>query len=300
MQALAKTAPIAHAVRATSIAAGTNINAVNSVIPTPVVTDAHDVVTPGKAAPTLPPLGSLQQSPLYNIPGYEVKSSIFANVLGGRKLGNNGLKATSGAVAAVNQIRMAHTDLKVPDFSGYRRPSRADPQAKTSDDAAARSHTYFMTAGALASGVALGKFGAVAAVTQWSASKDVLALAKIEVNLNDIPAGRNVILKWRGKPLFVKHRTQADIDREAAVDVSTLRDPQADSARTKNPEWLVLIGVCTHLGCVPVSGQGDYNGYYCPCHGSHYDGSGRIRKGPAPLNLEVPEYEFNGDILVVG
>jgi ubiquinol-cytochrome c reductase iron-sulfur subunit len=145
-----------------------------------------------------------------------------------------------------------------------------------------------------------GKWGAQSLISTWSASKDVLAMAKIEVNLNDIPAGKNVVLKWRGKPLFVKHRTAEEIARERAVDVSTLRDPQKDEDRVKNPEWLVLLGVCTHLGCVPIAGQGDYFGYYCPCHGSHYDSSGRIRKGPAPLNLEIPEYEFQGDILIVG
>lgn len=125
-------------------------------------------------------------------------------------------------------------------------------------------------------------------------------MAKIEINLNDIPAGKNVVLKWRGKPLFVKHRTPEEIERERAVDITTLRDPETDEQRVKNPDFLVVLGVCTHLGCVPIAGQGDYNGYYCPCHGSHYDSSGRIRKGPAPLNLEVPEYDYQGDILIVG
>lgn len=146
----------------------------------------------------------------------------------------------------------------------------------------------------------MSKWTAHTLISSWSASKDVLAMAKIEVNLNDIPAGKNVVLKWRGKPLFVKHRTADEIAREVKVDVSTLRDPQTDEERTQKPEWLVLLGVCTHLGCVPIAGQGDYGGYYCPCHGSHYDGSGRIRKGPAPLNLEIPEYEFQGDLLIVG
>ena len=106
--------------------------------------------------------------------------------------------------------------------------------------------------------------------------------------------------KWRGKPLFVRHRTQAEIDDVVSVDVSSLRHPQQDSERVTNPDWLVVIGVCTHLGCVPIANAGEYGGYYCPCHGSHYDASGRIRKGPAPENLEVPEYIFNGNELVVG
>lgn len=96
-------------------------------------------------------------------------------------------------------------------------------------------------------------------------------------------------------------RLQSEIDKEAKVDISTLRDPQLDVDRVKRPEWLVLLGVCTHLGCVPIANSGDYGGYYCPCHGSHYDASGRIRKGPAPLNLEVPYYEFIDDTtLMVG
>ena len=93
--------------------------------------------------------------------------------------------------------------------------------------------------------------------------------------------------KWRGKPLFIRHRTASEIEAETSIDPATLRDPQADSERVKDPEWLVILGVCTHLGCVPIANAGEFGGYYCPCHGSHYDASGRIRKGPAPLNLEV-------------
>ena len=101
--------------------------------------------------------------------------------------------------------------------------------------------------------------------------------------------------------MFVRHRTQEEIDDVASVDVASLRDPQHDTDRAQKPDWLVLIGVCTHLGCVPIANAGDYGGYYCPCHGSHYDASGRIRKGPAPLNLEVPEHNFvSEDLLIVG
>lgn len=107
--------------------------------------------------------------------------------------------------------------------------------------------------------------------------------------------------KWRGKPLFVRHRTTEEIEEVAGVDVNSLRDPEADHERVQKPEWLVLIGVCTHLGCVPIANAGEFGGYFCPCHGSHYDASGRIRKGPAPLNLEVPTYEFTSeDLMVVG
>lgn len=128
-----------------------------------------------------------------------------------------------------------------------------------------------------------------------SATADVLALAKIEVSMASIPEGKNVVLKWRGKPVFIRHRTQSEIDEANAVDVKDLRDPQEDSERTQQPEWLVMVGVCTHLGCVPIGESGDFGGWFCPCHGSHYDISGRIRKGPAPLNLEVPAYSINAE-----
>lgn len=126
-----------------------------------------------------------------------------------------------------------------------------------------------------------------------AASADVLALAKVELELNSIPEGKNVIIKWRGKPVFVRHRTEAEIKEAREEDWKKLRDPESDESRTKKPEWLVMLGVCTHLGCVPIGESGDYGGWFCPCHGSHYDISGRIRKGPAPLNLEVPAHDFN-------
>jgi len=126
-----------------------------------------------------------------------------------------------------------------------------------------------------------------------AASADVLALAKVEVDLNSIPEGKNVIIKWRGKPVFVRHRTESEIKEAREEDWKKLRDPESDEARTKKPEWLVMLGVCTHLGCVPIGESGDYGGWFCPCHGSHYDISGRVRKGPAPLNLEVPAHDFN-------
>lgn len=109
------------------------------------------------------------------------------------------------------------------------------------------------------------------------------------------------MFKWRGKPLFVRHRSAEEVENERSVDVSSLRDPEHDADRVQQDEWLVLIGVCTHLGCVPIANAGDFGGYYCPCHGSHYDASGRIRKGPAPLNLEVPTHTFTDEtMLVVG
>ena len=108
-------------------------------------------------------------------------------------------------------------------------------------------------------------------------------------------------VKWRGKPVFIRHRTAAEIEKARADDSLPLRDQETDEDRIQKPEWLIVLGVCTHLGCVPISDAGDYKAWFCPCHGSHYDISGRIRKGPAPLNLEVPEYAFTeGDKVVIG
>eukprot|EP00850_Spirogloea_muscicola_P010786 SM000064S19808 [mRNA] locus=s64:489049:493809:- [translate_table: standard] len=121
------------------------------------------------------------------------------------------------------------------------------------------------------------------------------------VDLSNIDPGNVVTVKWRGKPVFIKHRTEKEIEMAKAVPLHELRDPQPDDARVQKPEWLVVVGVCTHLGCVPLPNAGDYHGWFCPCHGSHYDVSGRVRKGPAPYNLEVPTYKFmEDDKLLVG
>merc|ERR1711966_425023 len=132
-------------------------------------------------------------------------------------------------------------------------------------------------------------------IASMAASADVLALASTEVDIGAIEEGTSITVKWRGKPVFVRHRSEAEIASAAKVAVAGLKDPQEDLDRVKVPEWLVVIGVCTHLGCVPLANAGDYNGYFCPCHGSHYDTSGRIRKGPAPLNLDIPPYELDTD-----
>lgn len=132
-------------------------------------------------------------------------------------------------------------------------------------------------------------------LSSMSASADVLAMSKVEVKLASIPLGSNAVVKWQGKPIFIRHRTTGEIDEANAVDIASLRDPQKDADRVKKPEWLIMIGVCTHLGCVPIGEAGDFDGWFCPCHGSHYDISGRIRKGPAPLNLEIPAYNFSDD-----
>jgi len=205
-------------------------------------------------------------------------------------------------IASSFQVRYAHTDVSVPDFSYYRRESTKDVQSDNRESADSRRlFSYLMIGGIGVSGAYGAKVAVGKTLSMMSASADVLALAKIEVKLSEIPEGKNVVVKWRGKPLFIKHRSAEDIDRENQVDIRSLRDPQHDKERVQNPKWLILIGVCTHLGCVPIANAGDFGGYYCPCHGSHYDGSGRVRKGPAPLNLEVPAYEFlDENNIVVG
>jgi len=189
-----------------------------------------------------------------------------------------------------------HSDLEVPSFDDYRRSSTKDP-TKKSDDAARKTFTYSMTAGV---GM-MGTYTAMKIVSSLVGSlmpNKALAMGQIEVSVDGIPEGKNMVFNFQGKPLFVRRRSPAEIAAEAEVNVAELRDPQTDADRCVNPEWLIVIGVCTHLGCIPVSNQGDFGGYYCPCHGSHYDASGRIRKGPAPLNLEVPKYKFVEEQLI--
>ena len=129
-------------------------------------------------------------------------------------------------------------------------------------------------------------------VDQMNPDASVKALASTEIDLRPIIPGQSITVMWRGKPVFIRRRTQAEIDEAKKVNLADLPHPEEDSDRAQNPEWLVMVGICTHLGCVPLGQKGDYNGWFCPCHGSHYDTSGRIRKGPAPWNMEVPKYEF--------
>jgi len=233
-------------------------------------------------------------TPLPNKP-----ASMTTNSLGKLLVGPN--LSASSAFTRSTSVRLAHTDVKVPSFDEYRNSytENANESSKVHADDK-QTYSYISTFGV---GLATA-YGAKAIVrdivSNLAPSADVLALAKIEVKLSEIPEGKNVTVKWRSKPLFIRHRTAAEIEKERGVDVNSLRDPQADEERVKEAEWLVLLGICTHLGCVPLANSGDYNGYFCPCHGSHYDASGRVRKGPAPLNLEIPPYEINDDLLVVG
>jgi ubiquinol-cytochrome c reductase iron-sulfur subunit len=133
-------------------------------------------------------------------------------------------------------------------------------------------------------------------IDQMNPAADTLALGTIDVDYTKVPLGSQIAVKWRGKPLFIRHRTAAEIAAAVADDHADLRDPATDASRHKPDmaEWLIVIGVCTHLGCVPTFGGGPFGGWYCPCHGSIYDTAGRVRGGPAPKNLVIPPYEFAG------
>ena len=167
-----------------------------------------------------------------------------------------------------------------------------DEQQPVSEEPTRRDFLYLAT----------GAFAAVGAanvvwplVDQMNPDASVKALASIEIDLSAIDIGQSITVSWRGKPVFIRRRTQDEIAEARSVAFDTLPDPQGDETRVTKEEWLVMVGICTHLGCVPLGQSGDFNGWFCPCHGSHYDTSGRIRKGPAPKNLEIPPYEFVGD-----
>ncbi|KAI0914898.1 ubiquinol-cytochrome c reductase iron-sulfur subunit, mitochondrial [Ustulina deusta] len=220
-------------------------------------------------------------------------------------------RGVSRSAACVNAARTLSTSAQLQDAGSYSSPFKGASKTTKIPD-----FSHYLSKGAsntnlLFSYFMVGTMGAITAagakstvqefLKNMSASADVLAMAKVEVDLNAIPEGKNVIIKWRGKPVFIRHRTAEEIDEANKVNVASLRDPQTDEDRVQKPEWLVMLGVCTHLGCVPIGEAGDFGGWFCPCHGSHYDISGRIRKGPAPLNLEIPSYEFpEEDKLVIG
>ena len=170
--------------------------------------------------------------------------------------------------------------------------------------ASRRDFIYYATAGTAA---VVGASAVWPLINQMNPSADVQALASIEVDISGVAPGAQITVKWRGKPVFIRRRTEAEISSARNVELAGLIDPLARNANASNEataldsnraldetgEWLVMMGVCTHLGCVPLGdGAGEYGGWFCPCHGSHYDTSGRIRKGPAPENLEVPVARF--------
>ena len=147
--------------------------------------------------------------------------------------------------------------------------------------------TATYTVGAVGIGATIWPF-----IDQMNPDSSVKALATTEVDISQIQPGKSITVLWRGKPVFIKRRTETEISEAQAVNLKELKHPEKDADRVKKAEWLVMMGICSHLGCVPLSDKGEYNGWFCPCHGSHYDTSGRIRKGPAPTNMEIPKYVF--------
>jgi len=194
-----------------------------------------------------------------------------------------------------NNVRFQSTDPNAyATTDGYFEKSRL-----TKEEGNQRDFTYFLLGTNRFVMATAARAAAIKFVASMSASADVLALANAEFKIDGISPGQGITVKWRGKPIFIRRRTEEEIAKEAAVNLGELRDPETDQARSQNPEWMVIIGICTHLGCVPITNAGEYGGWFCPCHGSHYDVSGRIRKGPAPLNMEIPPYKFDGDDKVI-
>ena len=178
-----------------------------------------------------------------------------------------------------------------------------DNNASNSVDEEKRDFLFVTTAGLAIAGGAVTAFSLI---DTMNPAKDVLALSTTEVDLSPVEEGQSLTVMWRGKPIFIRHRTASEISEANNISIGDLKHMASDESRVKNPKWLVVIGVCTHLGCVPLGqkigdNKGEFDGWFCPCHGSHYDTSGRIRKGPAPLNLEVPPYDFvSDDIIKIG
>jgi len=198
-----------------------------------------------------------------------------------------------------------HHDMEVPSFDEKRSAGTKDLTGKKSKETeAVRKNKYYaMLLGTSACTLYAVENMALTVLVGRLPSRDSVCVSKIEVNTNDIPPGKTLSFEWIGKPLFIRNRLPEEIETEESLDVASLRHPEKDSERFHTPQWLCVIGVCTHLGCTPLFDSGEYGemgGYFCPCHGSHYDGSGRIRKGPAPANLEVPPYEINGTIMTIG
>eukprot|EP00922_Rhytidocystis_sp_ex-Travisia-forbesii_P025535 GHVS01037487.1.p1 GENE.GHVS01037487.1~~GHVS01037487.1.p1 ORF type:complete len:397 (+),score=53.81 GHVS01037487.1:177-1367(+) len=228
----------------------------------------------------------------------------------GRKAGdksNEDIKSNEPAIIAVSRFNPQNiramgyaenapvpdsiTPDAIPDFRTYRLP-RGSPDR--------RSYTYFVSASALVATATMARSFICAMVGFFWIPKGLIVAGIAEVDISKITVGREITVDYRGKPCFVKHRTPQQIQQAVEDDklIDSLRDPELDSTRVQKPEWLIVSAVCTHLGCIPHEGGG-YGGFFCPCHGSHYDTSGRIRAGPAPSNLVVPPYKFLDDNTIV-
>ncbi|KAI4504062.1 hypothetical protein M0802_000533 [Mischocyttarus mexicanus] len=200
-----------------------------------------------------------------------------------------------------NANRYSHNDMPLPDFKECEIKLKKNKEMVHSNE----DQKFLNYVASFVTGVGsmyFFKSHLLHYIMYLAPSRDVVAMAQTEATLSNIQEGKVSVIKWRGKPVFIYHRTQSIIEQERDVSLSILRDPQTDEERVKKPEWLIVVGVCTHLGCIPISNAGIIpGGFYCPCHGSHFDGSGRVRKGPAPTNLNVPNYKFiNDDKVIIG
>eukprot|EP01138_Halocafeteria_seosinensis_P004245 gb/GECG01004341.1/.p1 GENE.gb/GECG01004341.1/~~gb/GECG01004341.1/.p1 ORF type:complete len:249 (+),score=25.46 gb/GECG01004341.1/:1-747(+) len=200
--------------------------------------------------------------------------------------------------AASSDKALESVGLDYGSVDNYFEKARLPPGEQTNK----RAFTYFVLGSAKFMWASAVRLAVVRTVATMSASADVLALASLEVDLSGVDEGACLTVKWRGKPVFIKRRSESQIKEVREEPVKYLRDPQTDEERVQDPQWLIVLGICTHLGCVPIPNAGNYKGWFCPCHGSHYDGAGRIRQGPAPLNLEIPPYKFTegGNKVVIG
>jgi len=195
---------------------------------------------------------------------------------------------------------MSATAATLKNKTSPKKVKKTSPKKTVSKKETRREFLYLAAAG-------MGGIGAISVawpfIDSWNPAADTLALSSVDVNLEAVEVGQSITVTWRGKPVFIRRRTAEEIKEAESVELLDLRDPQPDSERVQKTEWLIMVGICTHLGCVPLGQKvtdpkGDYGGWFCPCHGSHYDTSGRIRKGPAPANLIVPEYEFTEDTMI--
>lgn len=208
-----------------------------------------------------------------------------------------GIREFSGtSVVTTEKFREVYHNTDSIDgyYENTRKPrERIDPTK--------RATQYLILGGVRMMGVTLGRTLVCRFVQFWSAGADILAMSTAEIDISKIPEGTTYVAKWRGNPIFVSHRSPKDIaDARKDDNNPSLRDPELDADRSPNPKYHIALAICTHFGCVPIAGAGNWGGYFCPCHGSHYDKAGRIRHGPAPLNLNIPPYKFldAGTILV--
>jgi ubiquinol-cytochrome c reductase iron-sulfur subunit len=209
--------------------------------------------------------------------------------------GKSGLSAAAGAAGAGSLFRALFSVPGAVPLAADEKGLGIVTTASSADHPTRRDFLFVATGAVAAVGAAATVWPLVSQMNPDAST--IAAGAPIEVDLAPIAEGQDIKVFWRGKPIYISHRTKKQIDEARKVPVASLPDPQSDEARVKegHDQWLVVIGICTHLGCIPIAHEGNYDGFFCPCHGSQYDSSGRIRQGPAPANLPVPPYQFVSD-----